>query len=107
MPMRGEKRQWVERRFPRKLIRTDISYQYRNEKLNRTYAGSGRTINLSLNGALIRIENYLPPRSDIDLYITTKDGKQVTTLSRVVHCHRVAFNVYEVGVQFLKVFKSD
>jgi len=106
MATKDNQRQWQQRRYPRKIIKTDVTYQYRNVRLNRIYAGSGETVNLSMNGALVRIENYLPPRSEIDLYITTKDGKQITTLSRVVHCHRVAFNVYEVGVQFIKVEKS-
>lgn len=94
------------RKYQRKLISTEVSYQYENRLMNRIYAGTGRTINLSINGALVRIENYIPPQSEIDLYVTMKDGNQIFTQSRVVHCHRVAFNVYEIGVQFLKVKKN-
>ncbi|MBN1355861.1 PilZ domain-containing protein [bacterium] len=95
-----------QRQYPRKPIKTNVYYQYNNVRLNRIYAGSGHTVNLSMKGALIRIENYLPPRAEVELYITMKDGKEVSTLSQVIHCHRVAYNVYEVGVQFLRVGKS-
>jgi PilZ domain-containing protein len=95
-----------QRQYPRKPIKTNVYYQYNNVRLNRIYAGSGQTVNLSMKGALVRIENYLPPRAEVDLYITMKDGKEVTTRSRVVHCHRVAYNVYEVGVQFLRMTKG-
>ena len=101
----NENQKKQERRFPRKHVQTLITYQYYNPRMHKTYAGSGRTANLSMNGALIRVENYLPPYSEIDLFIMTKDGKQITTRSRVIHCHRIAFNVYEAGVQFLKVSK--
>jgi len=93
------------RKFPRKSVRTDVSYYYQNPRMTRVYSGTGKTVNISMNGALIRIENYLPPRSEIDLYIRTKDGSRVYARSLVVHCHRVAFNTYEIGVQFLKVEK--
>ncbi len=95
-----------ERRFPRKPIKTNVSYYYENRKLNKAYTGTGWTVNISANGALIRIENYVPPMSEIDLYITQAKGTRITTRSRVVHCHRVSFNTYEVGVQFVKVETS-
>ncbi len=60
-------------------------------------------MNLSKGGALIRIESYLPPLSEITLNIQTSDGKLVKTRARVVHCKRVAFNRYDAGVQFVSV----
>jgi hypothetical protein len=105
--MQGRKnRELQQRRFPRKNISTEVSYQYENRLMKKVYAGSGRTINLSMNGALIRVESYVPPQAEIDAYIIMKNGKQISTLSRVIHCHRVAFNVYEIGIQFLKVRKE-
>ncbi len=104
-PVDGVRRKTQQRRYPRKPVKTDVTYRYKNERMNRLYVGSGHTINLSVNGALIRIENYIPPRSEIDLYITTKNRKQIYTRSRIVHCHRIGFNLYEIGVQFKKVEK--
>ena len=95
-----------QRKFPRKQVHADVTYQYRNLRLNRVFAGTGKTLNLSQTGALIRIENYLSPQAELDLYITTKDRRQLTTRCRVVHCHRISFNLFEVGVHFLKVSKG-
>ncbi len=94
------------RKHPRKLVKTDVSYQYQSDRLNRTFAGSGMTVNISSSGAMVRIENYIPPQAEISLNIMTKDGRIIETLSRVIHCNRVSFNLYEVGVQFLKVKKK-
>lgn len=91
------------RRHPRKPIRANVTYHYENIRLNRMMTGSGFTMNLSKGGALIRIESYLPPLSEITLNIQTSDGKLVKTRARVVHCKRVAFNRYDAGVQFLSV----
>lgn len=94
------------RRHPRKPVRTNVTYHYENTRLNRLMTGSGFTMNLSKGGALIRIETYLPPLSEIDLNIQTSDGRLVKTKARVVHCKRVAFNRYDAGVQFVTVKKK-
>ncbi len=99
------KQHFQQRRYQRKNIQTDVTYYYQNDRLNRIYTGTGRSVNLSMNGALIRIENYLPPHSEIDVVIM-KGGLRVTTRSRVIHCHRVSFSTYEVGIQFLDVKKG-
>ena len=92
-----------KRKHPRKPIRANVSYHYVNPRLNRTLTGTGFTLNLSQSGAMIRIETYLSSLSEIDLNIETSDGRVIKTRARVIHCRRVAFNRYDVGLQFLSV----
>ncbi len=94
-----------KRKYPRKPIRANVSYHYMNPRLNRTLTGTGFTLNLSQAGALIRIETYLSPLCEIDLNIEMSDGRLVKTRARVIHCKRVAFNRYDVGLHFLSVKK--
>ncbi len=90
-----------KRKYPRKPIRAGVNYQYSNLKLNRMIAGNGFTINLSKSGALIRVESYLPVLSELDLNIQASDGHVVKTRAKVIHCKRVSFNRYDVGLQFI------
>lgn len=66
-------------------------------------SGTGYTINLSKTGALIRVETYLPILSELDLNIQASDGHIVRTRAKVVHCKRVAFNRYDVGLSFTSI----
>lgn len=68
--------------------------------------GTGYTLNLSSGGALIRVETYLSILSEIDLNIQTSDGRVVKTRAKVIHCKRVAFNRYDIGLQFITVKKQ-
>lgn len=95
-----------KRKYPRKPVRANVNYHYDNPRLNRTMTGTGFTLNLSQGGAMIRIESYLSVLSEIDLNIQTSDGRLVKTRAKVVHCKRVSFNRYDVGLQFLSVKKQ-
>ncbi|MBN1878959.1 PilZ domain-containing protein [bacterium] len=92
-----------KRKYPRKPIRASVTYNYTNSRLNRVMTGTGFTVNLSKTGALIRIENYMPVLSELDLNIQASDGHIVKTRAKVVHCKRVSFNRYDVGLQFLSI----
>ena len=92
-----------KRKYPRKPVRASVTYHYANPRVNRVMSGTGFTINLSKSGALIRIETYLSVLSELDLNIQTSDGRIVKTRARVVHCKRVSFNRYDVGLHFISI----
>ncbi|GEM_PF-4965319 len=94
------------RRHPRKQIRTNVSYHYANKLMNCVQVGSGYTVNLSMSGALVRIEIYIPPQAIVQLQIEMKSGGKISADSKVIHCHRVGYNQYEIGVSFVKVRKD-
>jgi hypothetical protein len=103
MTANPERKESKKRRYPRKPVRANVNYYYSNPRLNRTMTGTGYTLNLSPGGALIRIETYLAILSEIELNIQTSDGRVVKTRAKVIHCKRVAFNRYDVGLQFVSV----